>query len=64
MTVSNEDRPASKEKIPLYKGLENFKLIDKMGDGAFSNVYKAIDLSSGKKVAGLVTRHAILHITN
>ncbi|KAF8843191.1 Pkinase-domain-containing protein [Paxillus ammoniavirescens] len=48
----HEPRP----KLPNYKGLENFRLIDKMGDGAFSNVYKAIDLSTGDKVAVKVVR--------
>ncbi|KIL00277.1 hypothetical protein PAXRUDRAFT_821817 [Paxillus rubicundulus Ve08.2h10] len=48
----HEPRP----KLPYYKGLENFELIDKMGDGAFSNVYKAIDLSTGDKVAVKVVR--------
>ncbi|KAL4265582.1 Aurora kinase-like protein [Pleurotus pulmonarius] len=46
----------AKEKMPTYKGLEQFKLLDKMGDGAFSNVYKALDLSTGKKVAVKVVR--------
>ncbi|KAF4602255.1 MAPK-activated protein kinase Srk1 [Pleurotus pulmonarius] len=46
----------AKEKMPAYKGLEQFKLLDKMGDGAFSNVYKALDLSTGKKVAVKVVR--------
>lgn len=27
-------------------------MVEKMGDGAFSNVYKAIDKLSGQKVAG------------
>jgi serine/threonine protein kinase len=36
----------------LFQGLEGFKLVEKMGDGAFSNVYKAIDRTSGQKVAG------------
>ncbi|EGO01858.1 hypothetical protein SERLA73DRAFT_177401 [Serpula lacrymans var. lacrymans S7.3] len=53
--ILTQEREA-KTKQPLYKGLENFKLIDKMGDGAFSNVYKAIDLSSGSKVAVKVVR--------
>ena len=35
-----------------FQGLEGFKLVEKMGDGAFSNVYKAIDRTSGQKVAG------------
>jgi hypothetical protein len=35
----------SKGKLPKYPGLERFKLIEKMGDGAFSNVYRAKDLT-------------------
>jgi len=45
-----------KEQMPTYKGLENFKIVEKMGDGAFSNVYHAIDLTSNKKVAVKVVR--------
>jgi serine/threonine protein kinase len=36
--------------------LEGFRLIEKMGDGAFSNVYKAIERKSGRKVAVKVVR--------
>ncbi|KAF5363580.1 hypothetical protein D9756_000543 [Leucocoprinus leucothites] len=54
-TMVNEEREA-KSKLPSYKGLENFKLLEKMGDGAFSNVYKALEISSGKKVAVKVVR--------
>jgi hypothetical protein len=35
----------TKGKLPNYPGLERWRLIEKMGDGAFSNVYKARDLS-------------------
>ncbi|KAK3951673.1 kinase-like domain-containing protein [Pseudoneurospora amorphoporcata] len=35
---------ASKSKFPKYPGLERWELIEKMGDGAFSNVYRARDL--------------------
>ncbi|GAB0138324.1 hypothetical protein EsDP_00006560 [Epichloe bromicola] len=35
---------ASKSKFPRYPGLERWELIEKMGDGAFSNVYRARDL--------------------
>ncbi|KAF8528976.1 kinase-like domain-containing protein [Hysterangium stoloniferum] len=42
--------------MPSYKGLDRFKLIDKMGDGAFSNVYKALDLQTGQRVAIKVVR--------
>ena len=33
----------SKGKLPKYPGLERYTLLEKMGDGAFSNVYRAID---------------------
>lgn len=35
----------SKGKLPRYPGLERYRLIEKMGDGAFSNVYRAKDLT-------------------
>ena len=34
---------ASKGKFPRYPGLERWTLMEKMGDGAFSNVYRAHD---------------------
>ena len=34
-----------KGKFPKYPGLERFHLVEKMGDGAFSNVYRAKDLT-------------------
>ncbi|KAF2439857.1 hypothetical protein P171DRAFT_113884 [Karstenula rhodostoma CBS 690.94] len=37
-----EEREA-KGKLPKYPGLERWKLVEKMGDGAFSNVYRARD---------------------
>ncbi|OQO14155.1 hypothetical protein B0A48_01031 [Cryoendolithus antarcticus] len=33
----------SKGKLPKYPGLERYSLVEKMGDGAFSNVYRARD---------------------
>lgn len=33
----------SKGKLPRYPGLERYSLTEKMGDGAFSNVYRAKD---------------------
>ncbi|EWC43664.1 hypothetical protein DRE_01551 [Drechslerella stenobrocha 248] len=35
----------SRGRLPRYPGLERWSLIEKMGDGAFSNVYRAKDLS-------------------
>ncbi|RYP54002.1 hypothetical protein DL768_001152 [Monosporascus sp. mg162] len=37
----------SKSKFPKYPGLERWELMEKMGDGAFSNVYRARDLAGG-----------------
>ncbi|KAI8979341.1 kinase-like domain-containing protein, partial [Mycotypha africana] len=37
--------------LPKYPGLERFQMVRKLGDGAFSNVYEAHDLVTGKKVA-------------
>ena len=33
----------SRGKLPRYPGLERWQLVEKMGDGAFSNVYRAKD---------------------
>jgi hypothetical protein len=38
------EEKASKAKLPRYSGLERWRLVEKMGDGAFSNVYRAIDI--------------------
>ncbi len=34
----------SKGKLPRYPDLQRWQLLEKMGDGAFSNVYRARDL--------------------
>lgn len=34
---------ATKSQFPRYPGLERWELLEKMGDGAFSNVYRARD---------------------
>ncbi len=38
------EEKASRSKFPRYPGLERWELLEKMGDGAFSNVYRARDL--------------------
>ena len=43
-------------KLPKYPGLERYHLVAKMGDGAFSNVYRAKDLQHGGEVAIKVVR--------
>ncbi|KNZ73858.1 Serine/threonine-protein kinase srk1 [Termitomyces sp. J132] len=70
--IVDEERQAH-SKMPKYQGLENFELIDKMGEsvhinpslvlffsfaisGAFSNVYRGIDLRTSMKVAVKVVR--------
>lgn len=40
-----EEEKASRSKFPKYPGLERWELTEKMGDGAFSNVYRARDLT-------------------
>ncbi|PFH52518.1 hypothetical protein AMATHDRAFT_1925 [Amanita thiersii Skay4041] len=69
--IANEQSD-SYPKMPSYRGLENFRLLEKMGEcacipliasfslmavsGAFSNVYKATDLTTKHKVAVKVVR--------
>ena len=44
-------------KLPRYPGLERWTLLEKMGDGAFSNVYRAMDATgNGPEVAIKVVR--------
>lgn len=38
------EEKANREKLPRYPGLERWALLSKMGDGAFSNVYRARDM--------------------
>ncbi|KAK9460686.1 kinase-like domain-containing protein [Lipomyces oligophaga] len=45
-----------RSKLPLYPGLEEWTLVTKMGDGAFSNVYKAQNKVSGEMAAIKVVR--------
>lgn len=50
------EEKAQGERMPSYDGLEDYTLIEKMGDGAFSNVYKAVEKKTGRKVAVKVVR--------
>jgi serine/threonine-protein kinase RCK2 len=52
--VAEEREKAS--KMPKYPGLERYLLQEKMGDGAFSNVYRARDTQTGQEVAIKVVR--------
>lgn len=40
-----QEENESRNKFPKYPGLERWELLEKMGDGAFSNVYRAKDLT-------------------
>lgn len=46
-----QEENESRSKFPKYPGLERWKLLEKMGDGAFSNVYRAADR---ERIAGEV----------
>jgi hypothetical protein len=37
------EEKTARERLPMYPGLDRWALLAKMGDGAFSNVYKARD---------------------
>jgi hypothetical protein len=50
------DEKESSNKLPRYPGLEDWHIVTKMGDGAFSNVYKAQHKSTGEMVAIKVVR--------
>ncbi|BEI81839.1 hypothetical protein CcaverHIS002_0209990 [Cutaneotrichosporon cavernicola] len=50
------EEKAQGEVMPRYAGLEDYSLVEKMGDGAFSNVYKAVERKTGRKVAVKVVR--------
>jgi serine/threonine-protein kinase RCK2 len=39
-----DEENTNQAKLPRYPGLERWELLEKMGDGAFSNVYRARDL--------------------
>jgi serine/threonine-protein kinase RCK2 len=53
--IINEERE-QKGKLPRYPGLERYILLEKMGDGAFSNVYRAKDTQQPGEVAIKVVR--------
>ncbi|KAL0093374.1 kinase [Phycomyces blakesleeanus] len=51
-----EEENIAKQRMPIYRGLERYKLIKKLGDGAFSNVFKALDTETQENVAVKVVR--------
>ncbi|KAG2222802.1 hypothetical protein INT45_011612, partial [Circinella minor] len=46
-----EENDSMANEIPNYSGLDTYQLVEKLGDGAFSNVYKAIDKELNRVVA-------------
>ncbi|ORZ15228.1 kinase-like domain-containing protein [Absidia repens] len=59
-----EEQTSRKSKLPIYEGLERFELVEKIGDGAFSNVFKARDKETGKLVAIKVAQKRELNDKN
>ena len=55
LQIVNEERE-QKGKMPKYPGLERYILLEKMGDGAFSNVFRAKDTTTQLEVAIKVVR--------
>ena len=51
-----DEEKEQRNKMPKYPGLERYVLTDKMGDGAFSNVYRARDTQANCEVAIKVVR--------
>ncbi|KAJ8658852.1 hypothetical protein O0I10_005580 [Lichtheimia ornata] len=50
-SVDDLPTPHNESGLPCYNGLERYELTSKLGDGAFSNVYKAFDLDTKREVA-------------
>ncbi|KAI8331495.1 kinase-like domain-containing protein [Chlamydoabsidia padenii] len=46
-----EEERLAKKQLPSYHGLERYQLLEKIGDGAFSIVYEALDTETNEKVA-------------
>ncbi|CAO3590411.1 unnamed protein product, partial [Absidia cylindrospora] len=46
-----EEERMAKNRLPSYNGLERYQLLEKIGDGAFSIVYEAIDTQTNEQVA-------------
>lgn len=51
-----EEENKQKQKSVKYPNLDNYEILEQMGEGAFSVVYKARHLSSGKEVAIKILR--------
>ncbi|KAI8062279.1 kinase-like domain-containing protein [Gilbertella persicaria] len=51
-----QEENIAKSKLPNYEGLSQYQLLKKLGEGAFSNVYKAMDKKSGQHVAIKIVR--------
>lgn len=59
--VASENEQRS--HLPTYPGLERYSLLQKMGDGAFSIVYRAVDVHTQEQVAVKVIRKQDLNPT-
>ncbi|KAI5965303.1 srk1 [Candida pseudojiufengensis] len=54
--VEEENKQKQKSKNKKYPNLDNYKVMEQMGEGAFSVVYKAINLKTNKEVAIKILR--------
>jgi hypothetical protein len=64
VTIKNPgaEETAKQSKLPLYPGLERWILVEEIGDGAFSNVYRARDSTThNEDVAIKVVRKCMLN---
>ncbi|KAI8993344.1 kinase-like domain-containing protein [Pilobolus umbonatus] len=51
----------ARQKMPVYAGLEEYELKAKLGDGAFSKVYEAVNVKTQERVAIKVVRKSELN---
>ncbi|ORX92427.1 Pkinase-domain-containing protein [Basidiobolus meristosporus CBS 931.73] len=55
-TIFKHPKYAADPNLPVYPNLDRYQLLTKLGDGAFSNVYKAYDRYRRKLIAIKVVR--------
>ncbi|KAI8334858.1 serine/threonine-protein kinase srk1 [Choanephora cucurbitarum] len=51
-----QEENIAKSRLPNYEGLSQYQLLKKLGEGAFSNVYKAMNKETGQHVAIKIVR--------
>lgn len=57
-----EEESRARNRMPQYPGLEQYHLLEKMGDGAFSVVYKALDQTTNEcRAIKVVSKKRLTH---